>query len=93
MTYWGEEEDIHPNQGNNTELPIFSPPDPGFFQNTITNDKIFDLFNLVEMSDTEFDPLSTELNIFSDTEASEVLSNTPPLRKKSDLRAINFQQK
>ena len=60
---------------------MFSPPDPGFFLNLITDDKIFDVINLVELSDTESDPLSAEPNIFLDMEASEVFSNTPPPQK------------
>ena len=58
------EEDIHPTRTNNTELPIFSPPDPGFFQNPISDDEVFDLINLVELSDTELDPQTTEPDMF-----------------------------
>ena len=76
-----EEDDIHPNQANDDELPIFSALDPGFFQNPIIDDEIFHAINLVELSDTEFDPPSTETTIFLDMEASEVRSNCPPAQK------------
>ena len=78
-----EEEDIDPNQAKDTELPTFSPPDPGPNQSPFTDDENFDVTNLVEMSDTEIDPPSTKPNIFLDTEASEVPSKSPLLRKKS----------
>ena len=75
-----EEEDNHPNQANDTELPIFSPPHPGLFQNSITDGKNFDVINLAELSDREFDAPISEPNIFLDMEALEVPSNSPPPR-------------
>ena len=51
---------------------IFLPPNTGLLQNPTTGDKIFQVINLVEMSDTEFEQPSTEPNIFLDMEALEV---------------------
>ena len=84
---WGNDvlrekkKDIHPTQANTTKLPIFSLPDPRFFHNPITEDEIFDVINIVELSDADFDPPSTDPNIFLDMEGSEVPSNSPPSRK------------
>ena len=73
-----DDEDLHPNEANDSELPIFSPPHRELLQNPITVDNFFDLIDLLESSDTEFDPPSTEPNLFLDMEASEVFSNCPP---------------
>ena len=74
--------DYHRNQANNTELPIFSPPDPGLFRNPISDNEIFDVINLLELSDTEFDPPSTKPKIFLDMEVLEIPSNNPHPRKR-----------
>ena len=73
-----DDEDLQPNETNDSELPIFSPPHRELLQNPITVDNFFDLIDLLESSDTEFDPPSTEPNLFLDMEASEVFSNCPP---------------
>ena len=87
-----EEEDIHSNRANITELPIFSLPDPGFFQNTITDHEIFDLINLLELSDTELDLPSTEPNIFLIWKPQKSFRIVLLPEKISDLTAINFTQ-
>ena len=81
----------HPNQTNNTELPVFSTPDPGLFPNPITGDNKFYVINPVELSHAEFDSSSTERNTFLNLEGLEVRSNSPP-QNGSDSRASSFTQ-
>ena len=72
------EEGVQPNQ-TSISTPLFSPPDPGLFQNPITDDEIPDVINLEELTDIEVDLPSVERNLFLDMEATE--ERYPPVKR------------